>query len=193
MALDPDELPSVDLRTLLGEMAALKAEVRAQTSTVREVQAEAVKGTDALRQELERAASREAAQRQAVDDERRRSAMALIDLSDRIEAALASVAVPVPRRFFVRADPRLGAFAEGLRLTLRRASEHLGGLGVRRVEVVDRDFDPKVMEAVGTQQRADRPNAVVLSEITAGYADARGALRTAQVIVNALETQGKRA
>lgn len=179
-----DELPEVDLRTLLGEMAALKAEVRAQTLAARAGQNDTEKSAEALGRALDRAASREAALQKRVDDERRRAALALVDVTDRLEAALATARLPAPRRLFVRADPRVGAFAEGLELTLRRTVEHLGALGVRRVEVRSRPFEPQCMEAVGTRHEPGQPEGFVLGEVTAGYTDATGTVRTAQVIVN---------
>ena len=185
--LHGDDLPEVDLRTLLAEMAALKAEVRAQTQSAREARAESGKALDLLKLEFDRAAARESAwaTRAAVDSERRRGALLLIDVADRLEVALASVSTPAPRGFFVRPDPRIGAFVEGLRLTMRRVDESLGRLGVKRVEARSRPFDPQLMEAVGTQWRTDQPEGVVLDEIAAGYVDERGPLRTAQVTVNA--------
>ncbi len=185
-----DDLPEVDLRTLLGEMAALKAEVRAQTQAARTAQSAPETSAEALGRELDRAATREAALRKQVDDDRRQAALALVDVADRLEATLATARLPAPRGFFVRADPRVAAFAEGLELTLRRVVRHLGALGVRRVDVERRPFDPQVMEAVGTRAEVSRPEGVVLSEVTAGYTDATGVVRAAQVIVNRLAAPG---
>jgi molecular chaperone GrpE (heat shock protein) len=187
-----DDLPEVDLRTLLGEMAALKAEVRAQTQAARTAQSAPETSAEALGRELDRAATREAALRKQVDDDRRQAALALVDVADRLEATLATARLPAPRGFFVRADPRVAAFAEGLELTLRRVVRHLGTLGVRRVDVERRPFDPQVMEAVGTRAEVSRPEGVVLSEVTAGYTDATGVVRAAQVIVNRLAPPGRK-
>ena len=190
---DPfDDLPEVDLRTLLGEMAALKAEVRAQTQAARAVQSGPDTAAEALGRELDRGAAREAALRKQVDDQRRQAALALVDVADRLEATLATARLPAPRGFFVRADPRVAAFAEGLELTLRRVARHLGALGVRRVDVERQPFDPQHMEAVGTRCEVRRPDGVVLSEVTAGYTDAAGVVRAAQVIVNRLSPTGTR-
>jgi hypothetical protein len=104
----PEEelLPAVDLRTLLGEMAALKAEVRTVTVEAREARQAGDESARQLRAELERAAEREDAHRRAADDARRRAARALIDVGDRLEAAVRSARAPVRRRWFARGPSR---------------------------------------------------------------------------------------
>lgn len=180
----PSELPAVDLRTLLGEMAALKTEVRAETTAAREVRAELADLVPALRGELERATSREQTLRKAAADERRRGVRALMDLADRLEATRESLATPVKLGFLVRADPRVAALREGLDLTLQRLTEHLASAGARRVETKGRAFDAATMEAVEVTHRPDVADGLVVDEVSAGYADEQGPLRFAKVAVN---------
>ncbi len=183
-AADPDEeqVPVVDLRTLLGEMAALKAEVRAVTVEARAARQGADETSGVLRAELDRAAGREAALRRTADEERRRAAQALIDVADRLGAALR---VPVPRRWF-RPAPETG-LRGGLELTLRGVGERLASLGVTRVPCEGAPFDPETMEALRAVQRDDLPEGTVVEEITAGWRDERGPVRLAQVVVSRRE------
>ena len=184
---DP-ELPAVDLRTLLGEMAALKSEVRAETRAAREMR-DALRGEAAgLRADLDRAAAREADLRdrldQAARDSRRHAARALFDIADRLEAAVRSARTPVRRQWFRPTDSALPALVDGLELTLRRVHEHLGELSVRRIEIRDCTFDPQYMQAVRAVCRPDIDDGVLVEEITAGYRDDDSVLRAAEVIVN---------
>ena len=181
-----EALPAVDLRTLLGEMAALKAEVRAATVELREARQGAEESSRSLRQELDRSADREGALRRAADAERRGAARALIDVADRLEAALRGARVPVPRRRFFarRPDPALGALCEGLELTLRGLHDRLAALGLHRIAAAEGRFDPETMEALRVERRNDLPEGTVLEEITAGWCDDRGPVRVAQVVVS---------
>lgn len=178
------EPPEVDLRTLLGEMAALKAEIRAETQATRALREDADRRLGRADEEVERARAREVAAQRALEEQRRRTALGWIDLADRIEAALRVAERPAPTGLFRRPDPRVSALADGLRLTLSVLSDRLQGLGARRVDAKGRAFDPATMEAVTTRHAADRPAGEVLEEIAAGYVEAAGVLRAAQVVVN---------
>lgn len=158
--------PPVDLRTLLAELVALKAEIRQETRAARE-----------LRAEVE-------AQR-AKNDPTRSAARALIDVADRLDASILAARAPAPRRWFRRgADARILALAEGLALTRRRIREDLGTLGVTPIRTVGLPFDPELMEARQVSHDANQAEGVVLAEITTGWRDASGVLRAAEVIVN---------
>lgn len=181
-------LPAVDLRTLLGELTALKSEARALSVEAREARQAADAGADGLRDQLDRAAQREDALRAAADDARREGMLALIDVSDRLEAALRTAGPPARRRWFApRPDPALPALREGLHLTLRGLHARLEALGATRVTTRDARFDPDTMEALRADHRPDLPEGTVVDEITAGWRTARGVLRTAQVVVGRQE------
>lgn len=166
--------PTVDLRTLLGELTALKAEVRQQTREV--------KGT---REALEVTASAAP----APPSEARVAARALIDALTRLQAGLERAQAPIPRRWWrPRADDApLKALIEGLELSCARIEGALSELGVTRRLTINQPFDPAWMEAVSVSRLADQPDGIVLEEIRAGYRDERGALQTAQVVVNRRE------
>ena len=190
------DLPAVDLRTLLSEMAALKAEVRAETQSARDLRKGLERSLETLQTELTRSQQRNAELRaeleQAESKHSRRSALALMDVADRVEAAVSAARMPEPsrpgrwwwQRPRVIETSAIDALVEGLVLTLRRVQSHLGDLGVRRIETQDRPFDPTHMEAVGAISRAGVDEGRVVEEITAGYSASDGVVRSAQVVVN---------
>jgi molecular chaperone GrpE len=57
----------------------------------------------------------------------------------------------------------------GVELILRQMEEALRGLNVQPVESVGAEFDPRVHEALGSEERADIPDHQVIEEIRRGY------------------------
>ena len=155
------DAPAIDLRTLLSEMAALRAEVRKQTEITRVVTAQA-----------EHAAPPGAGDAPAM--------RVIIELIDRIEAARHSLLAPAPRRWFTRSDPRVAALADGLAMTQARALSDLASLGVQRLETSGA-FDAEYMEALDVV--AGGPPGQVAREILSGYRRDGVVLRAAQVAV----------
>jgi len=183
--------PVVDLRTLLGEMASLKAEVRQETRSTRDLRDAVVQTGDSLGQAVERLSARDAARREEQASRRRKSSLqtarTLIDIADRLEPAAhqaRELARLRGRWFWRRSDTAAASLLEGLELTIRRLERHLDGLGVQRLITVGKIFDPSVMEALESVERADLEEGTVVDEITAGYQGPDGPMRLAQVIVN---------
>lgn len=57
----------------------------------------------------------------------------------------------------------------GVELILKQMEEALRGLNVQPVEAVGTEFDPRVHEALGTEEREDVPDHQVIEEIRRGY------------------------
>jgi molecular chaperone GrpE len=57
----------------------------------------------------------------------------------------------------------------GVELILKQMEEALRGLNVQAVEAVGAQFDPRVHEALGSEERADVPDHQVIEEIRRGY------------------------
>lgn len=57
----------------------------------------------------------------------------------------------------------------GVELILKQMEEALRGLNVQPVEAVGAEFDPRVHEALGSEERADVPDHQVIEEIRRGY------------------------
>jgi len=148
-------LPEVDLRTLLSEMTAIKAEVRAETTAARELRDQLTGTVETLRRELERAGQRETTLRDDTErlgkQETRRAALDLVDLADRLEPAVEraqELARPRWHWFTKRPDPAAVSLYEGLVLSQQRLTRKLTERGFSRVATVGQPFDPRTMEAV---------------------------------------------
>jgi molecular chaperone GrpE len=72
---------------------------------------------------------------------------------------------------------------KGVRLTFQKLEEVLGTVGVERVRAVGSPFDPKLHEAVGSEETADQPEDTVVSELRPGYRMHDRVLRPALVRV----------
>ncbi|HEY4009595.1 MAG TPA: nucleotide exchange factor GrpE [Acidobacteriaceae bacterium] len=57
----------------------------------------------------------------------------------------------------------------GVELILKQMEEALRGLNVQPVEAVGAQFDPRVHEALGSEEREDVPDHQVIEEIRRGY------------------------
>jgi molecular chaperone GrpE len=57
----------------------------------------------------------------------------------------------------------------GVQLILRQMEDALRGLNVQPVEAVGTQFDPRVHETLGSEERADVPDHQVIEEIRRGY------------------------
>jgi molecular chaperone GrpE len=186
-------LPPVDLQTLLGEMAALKNEVRVETRASRELRQASGDALDLLRGELERVGAREEKLRGDIDEarraERRAAAMILVDVLDRltIESRSLQRMHDGQGNFWPwqkRRKARLASLVEGRELTVKRVRDELSGLNVRSIDALGRGFDPQIMEAVDTVELAELADGQVVEEVTAGYLLGERPLRIAQVVVN---------
>ncbi len=183
---------SMDLRTLLGEMAALKNEVRLESRQFKNTLEELRSFGEALREHNERLArdldrSREQAAESQSQTERR-LLLGLLDLRDRLQAGVdASAAVRASpwTRFLAPGQTRLAqSLMQGTTLTLQRLDDLLSSHRVRPIDTLARALDPMTMCAVATESVTDAPEGSVLREVRRGFTHAGELLRAAEVIVN---------
>ncbi len=179
----------VDLRTIVGELIALKSEVRAETRSTRETR-KSLDDALALLQgriaevDLERERT-DVALREAREAGELSGVEALVDVADRLGAALATLAVPYPRRWWRRRPPPVvGAIRQGLGITLDRVTRSIEDLGGVRLHTVGDVFDPHKMRAVDTADDPCLDDGVVISEVLPGYTHRRRVLRSAHVVIN---------
>src|SRR5476651_1940582 len=69
---------------------------------------------------------------------------------------------------------------EGVKISIKHFLDILENEGVKKIEVVGKDFDPNLMEAIGT---AEGQNGKVIEEVRSGYMLFDLILRPAQAIV----------
>lgn len=69
----------------------------------------------------------------------------------------------------LKADASAEQLRAGVELILKQMEEALRGLNVQPVESVGTQFDPRVHEALGSEERSDVPDHQVIDEIRRGY------------------------
>jgi molecular chaperone GrpE len=72
----------------------------------------------------------------------------------------------------------------GVRLTFQHLEEALASVGVQPIEAVGRPFDPKLDEAIGSEESDQHPDDTVLAELRRGYRMHDRVLRPALVKVS---------
>ncbi|MBO0707380.1 MAG: nucleotide exchange factor GrpE [Candidatus Dormibacteraeota bacterium] len=72
---------------------------------------------------------------------------------------------------------------KGVRMTVQKLQDALQSVGVETIESVGAPFDPKLHEAIGTEESADQPEDTVVKELRRGYRIHDRVLRPALVSV----------
>jgi molecular chaperone GrpE len=106
-----------------------------------------------------------------VKREKRELLLALLDLADDFERALAHV------------DDSPDAIVSGLRTIQRRLANVLATQGVKSFDSIGQSFDPAVHEAVGMAPSEQQEAGTVLDEVSRGYHWGDEVLRPARVRV----------
>jgi molecular chaperone GrpE len=182
---------TVDLRTLLTEMAVLKNEVRLQARQFRTALDELLRAGQALR-EQQQLAQREVERARAQTAEAKARAerellFEVLGLRDRLQAALGAADAWRPSlvQRLSGADRRFVlSLREGTALTLERVDELLSTRRVRPIVAVGQQLDPHRMHAVAVERAPAAAPGVVLRELRRGFLQGGELLRAAEVIVN---------
>ena len=190
-----------DLYSLFVEVAGLRSEVRTESRLVKEALDQfrgvfdTLQASQAnLQQDLDRA---RAAARDQADAALRPLLLDVIDLRDRLLAALVSAAAARPGwagRLLRRPASGGEAWQEGLSMTLRRLDQVLLDRRVMPMQLAGQPFDPRRARVVGTSADSAAADGIVLQEVRAGFLWDDRVLRTADVIVSKSATgTGERA
>jgi molecular chaperone GrpE len=75
------------------------------------------------------------------------------------------------------------SWLKGVRLTFQKLKDVLASVGVERIEALGAQFDPKLHEAVGSEETAKHPEDTVVGELRPGYRMHDRVLRPALVKV----------
>jgi molecular chaperone GrpE len=75
------------------------------------------------------------------------------------------------------------SWLKGVRLTFQKLNDVLASAGVERIEALGAQFDPKLHEAVGSEETAKHPEDTVVAELRPGYRMHDRVLRPALVRV----------
>jgi molecular chaperone GrpE len=184
---------SVDLFSLLREMAELKNEVKLESRQIKktlddfkELIGLLKSNNELLSQEL---TQQHDFQKRAKEQQRKEYALELIGFCDYLMFSLENMRQSRKTDWFSRrfgSEKFINKVIEGQNLLLLRFSAILKGLGVTPMSVVDHPFDPAIMCASETCCQPEHPNGIVISEIQMGYFIDKSVLRLAGVIVNKL-------
>ncbi|HEV8442472.1 MAG TPA: nucleotide exchange factor GrpE [Steroidobacteraceae bacterium] len=133
------------------------AEQAAEIATLRD-ERDALKDRLArLQAEFDNARKREVKERQDARDYATQSAIdPFLGVMDNFQLALKS-------------EGSVEQLRAGVELILKQMEEALRGLNVQPVEAVGAQFDPRVHEALGSEERDDVPDHQVIEEIRRGY------------------------
>lgn len=183
-----------DLYSIFVEVAGLRSEVRTESRLVKEA-LDQVRGVfdmlqanqASLRHELDRARS---SAREQADAALRPLLLDVIDLRDRLLAALRLVSAP-PRGWsrLRRPAPGHAAWQEGLQMTVRRLDQALLDRRVAPMQLVGQPLDPWRARVVGTSTDTAAADGTVLEEVRSGFLWDDQVLRTADVIVSKSATR----
>lgn len=76
------------------------------------------------------------------------------------------------------------SWLKGIRMTFQKLDEALASVGVEPIEAVGTAFDPKMHEAIGSEETDDHPDDTVVAELRRGYRMHDRVLRPALVKVS---------
>ena len=182
---------TTDLFSLFVELAGLRTEVRTESRLVKEALDQFRSAFDTLQashatlqRELDRA---RAEARDARRDALRPLLLDVVDLRDRLGAALAMSGAATPRwpeRLWRRQAAHGQAWQDGLRLTLQRLDQILRHRGVEAMQLLGRPLDPRLARAIGTVPNHAATEGTVVEEVRTGFLWGDVVLRTAEVIVS---------
>jgi molecular chaperone GrpE len=140
-----------------------------------------------LASQLEEANSRHLRLAADFDNYKKRARLEQVDTMRYAAATVAERLLPV----LDDAERALGHVPEGVeegwlkgvRLTFQKLQDVLSSVGAERIEAVGQPFDPKLHEAVGSEETAEHPEDTVVAELRAGYRMHDRVLRPALVRV----------
>ena len=182
---------TLDLRTLLAEMAVLKNEVRLQARQFKTALEQMQALSEALREHSERLLRDLERSRSLAADAKAQAErgllLGLLELRDRLQAGLDAQAAwrssPIQR--LLGGERRFAqSLREGSALTLQRLDELLASYRVRSIAAVGQALDPQCMVAVAVEWAPQVAESVVLRELRRGFYQGSELLRAAEVIVN---------
>ncbi|HEY8036246.1 MAG TPA: nucleotide exchange factor GrpE [Methylobacter sp.] len=194
---DLEQMPSAqpDLHTLLGEMAGLKAEVKAESrhfkstlDTLSDALATVQADNKALTDQLAANGSQLQQQR---SEALKAVLLDIVDIYDRLTVGNGMLQKyhPVSSLFShsKKQDVHfIASFKEGQAMTLRRFEQLLQRHRVYSIECVGKTLDPRMMSAVEIINDATFDNGVVVEELRKGFLFEDQVLRLAEVKVNKL-------
>jgi molecular chaperone GrpE len=169
---EPEDSDSVDLFSLLTELAGLRNEVRLESRQFKVA-------LDELRRQDQSAVAHES-----------RLGQDLAALWDRLAAGVAALENYQPgwKAPLIKREQQLFAsIAEGQRMTLQRLERLMEDQGIKTIVTLGEQLDPHLMRAVATDHQPNLADGIVVAELRRGFLQNGELLRPAEVRVNRIE------
>jgi len=87
----------------------------------------------------------------------------------------------------------LAALKQGMQMILNEFKKAFDGLGVKEINAVGKEFDPKIHEAMKTENSDEVPEGTVIAQWKAGYTIGDRLIRPASVVVSSGPAKKKEA
>jgi molecular chaperone GrpE len=104
---------------------------------------------------------------------RKRSRQAGLEIAQEAAAALAQRLLPVlddGERALEQLPSNIEEnWLKGIRLTLQKLRDALAAVGVEPIEAVGQEFDPRLHEAIGSEESSQNSEGVIVRELRRGY------------------------
>jgi len=183
----PDAAPSTDGETDTApaetEAAAAETESAADASPAGDPD----RKTEELASQLEKAKDRYLRLAADFDNLKKRARQEQLDTMRYAAAAVAERLLPVlddADRALSHAPEGVDeSWLKGVRLTFQQLEDIMASVGVERIRAMGSPFDPKLHEAVGSEETSDQPEDTVVVELRPGYRMHDRVLRPALVKV----------
>ncbi|MDD5267278.1 MAG: nucleotide exchange factor GrpE [Methylococcales bacterium] len=184
-----------DLSTLLGEMAGLKSEVKAESRHFKTTLDTLSNSLTALQTDNKTLAGELAVHGERLQQMRsetlRAVLMDIVDIYDRLTAGFGVLQNynPVSSLFghSAKQDVRfIESFKEGQSMTLNRFDQLLQRHNVQAIDCIGKPLDPCTMSAVEIDRNPKLENGIVIEELRKGFLFKGNVLRLAEVKVNKL-------
>lgn len=172
------------------EPEARSKEIEHEAQPAEQADAEAAAGDDAaaLAAQVEEANERHLRLAADFENFKKRARQERIELLQYASATLAERILPVLddfERVLAHAPEDVDEnWLKGIEMTVAKLSETLSSVGVETIEAQGVPFDPKLHEAIGTDESDEHPEDTVLDEVRRGYRMHDRVLRPALVRVS---------
>jgi len=190
----PDAAPSTDgeAETAPAETESAAAETESAAAETESAAAASPAGdpdrkTEELASQLEEAKDRYLRLAADFDNLKKRARQEQLDTMRYAAAAVAERLLPVlddaDRALSHAPEGVEESWLKGVRLTFQQLEDIMASVGVERIRAMGSPFDPKLHEAVGSEETSDQPEDTVVVELRPGYRMHDRVLRPALVKV----------
>src|SRR5262245_55306420 len=183
----PDAAPSTDGETETAPAETESAVAETESAAAASPAGDPDRKTEELASQLEEAKDRYLRLAADFDNLKKRARQEQLDTMRYAAAAVAERLLPVlddaDRALSHAPEGVEESWLKGVRLTFQQLEDIMASVGVERIRAMGSPFDPKLHEAVGSEETSDQPEDTVVVELRPGYRMHDRVLRPALVKV----------